>query len=369
MSKIDIQPLTQVEPRSVSWLWQPWLPLGKAVLLDGEPGLGNSLVCLDLAARVTRGKAMPDGSPCPRRPVALLNAEDDTADTIVPRLRAAGADLDAVSILGRVQDDTDDEERLAQLPDDEQLLVDTLRPLKPGLVIIDPIVPFIGAACSLNSERHVRRVVRCLTDLAAELGACVLAVRHLNRAAGSPAIYRGSGSMGLIGGARVGLLVAAPDPASPDRILSVLKSNLAPRPPSRVFRLAATEAGLPAVDWQGPTSPDNDPVGHLGRSGREAAAESAALFLVERLAAGPVPARDLLSAAVKAGIRETTLRGAKNLVHAEHQVVVREGKRLWVWKLPEADSDRAYPGPPSQEPGRPRTWADYGLGPRPSQPR
>jgi hypothetical protein len=361
MPTVDLQSLNRVEPRSVSWLWQSWLPLGKVVPLDGESGLGKSLVCQDLAARVSRGKAMPDGSAGAARPVVLLSGEDDAADTIVPRLRAAGADLQAVSIFGRVKDDNDKKDRLAQLPDDEAFLLEMLRPLRPGLVILDPIVPFISVAYSLNSERQARRVFQSLGCLARELGACVLAVRPLARAANSAALYRGAGSLGIRGGARQGLLVAAPNPAAPERLLSVLKSNLAPRPPSWVFRITADAGGVPAIDWQGPVSPDNDPVGQLGHAGTQSATESAALFLLERLAAGPVPSRELIEAAGKAGISEPTLRRGKDLIAAEHHAVVRDGKRVWMWKLSDAALPKTYPVPPSD---RPRTWADYGLGPR-----
>ena len=70
-----------------------------AAILDGDPGLGKSALTLDIAARITTGSPMPDGSPGVDGGVVVLNAEDDEADTIVPRLMAMNADLTRVRLL------------------------------------------------------------------------------------------------------------------------------------------------------------------------------------------------------------------------------------------------------------------------------
>jgi hypothetical protein len=44
----------------VEWLWPNRIPLNKLSLLVGDPGLGKSLIALDIASRVTRGAAWPD---------------------------------------------------------------------------------------------------------------------------------------------------------------------------------------------------------------------------------------------------------------------------------------------------------------------
>ena len=85
-----------------------WLPRGKLVVLDGDPEVGKSTLMNDVAARVSKGRPMPgERLPCvPRSNVVLMAAEDGLADTIRPRLDAAGADttrihhLDAVARVG-----------------------------------------------------------------------------------------------------------------------------------------------------------------------------------------------------------------------------------------------------------------------------
>jgi hypothetical protein len=56
--------LTDIVPHDVAWLWPGRLPLGNVTLLVSDPGVGKSLVTLDIAARVTRGAPWPDQEPC-----------------------------------------------------------------------------------------------------------------------------------------------------------------------------------------------------------------------------------------------------------------------------------------------------------------
>jgi len=91
--------LSQVETQPVHWLWHKHLPLGKITLLDGDPGMGKSLLALDLAARVSSGLPMPDGTPGQQGGVILIAPEDGAADTLNPRLQAAGGDPSRVLLL------------------------------------------------------------------------------------------------------------------------------------------------------------------------------------------------------------------------------------------------------------------------------
>lgn len=79
-------------PEPVNWLWLGRIPLGKLTLVDGDPGLGKSALMADFAARVSAGRPWPDHSLCEAGGVVLLSAEDGLADTIRPRLDAAGGD-------------------------------------------------------------------------------------------------------------------------------------------------------------------------------------------------------------------------------------------------------------------------------------
>ena len=85
--RVGLTPMSTVQPESVSFLWHPYIPLGKMTLLDGDPGLGKSFITLAIATAVSRGYGLPgDVRGDPGR-VLLMNAEDGLADTIRPRAR------------------------------------------------------------------------------------------------------------------------------------------------------------------------------------------------------------------------------------------------------------------------------------------
>ena len=96
LERLESVQLSTVSPKQVSWLWPGRLPRGKVVVLDGDPEVGKSTLCLDLAARVTAGRAFPGEDIVTVGPsnVLVMSMEDDLEDTIRPRLDAAEADVE-----------------------------------------------------------------------------------------------------------------------------------------------------------------------------------------------------------------------------------------------------------------------------------
>ena len=93
-SVIGIAPrASSISPRAVHWLWYPYVPLGKLTAVAGQMGQAKSLWTAWLAAAVTCASGINLGRP---GSVIMLSAEDDPEDTTVPRLIAAGADLEKV---------------------------------------------------------------------------------------------------------------------------------------------------------------------------------------------------------------------------------------------------------------------------------
>jgi len=79
-------------PRPVSWLWTGRIARWKVIIVAGNPGLEKSQVTASVAAVVTTGGRWPvDHSQCAPGDVLFLSADDDAADTLRPRLEAAGA--------------------------------------------------------------------------------------------------------------------------------------------------------------------------------------------------------------------------------------------------------------------------------------
>jgi len=83
----EARPASQLAARPVPWLWPGRLALGKLAMLDADPGLGKSILTLELCARLSTGGPFPDDAPLagPAN-CLLLNAEDGEQDTVLPRL-------------------------------------------------------------------------------------------------------------------------------------------------------------------------------------------------------------------------------------------------------------------------------------------
>jgi RecA-family ATPase len=88
-----MQRACDVEAKPIEWLWPGRIAIGKQTMLAGEPGLGKSQLSAFLAAIVTTGGHWPNAEGrAELGSVIILSAEDDAADTIIPRLTAAGAE-------------------------------------------------------------------------------------------------------------------------------------------------------------------------------------------------------------------------------------------------------------------------------------
>ena len=51
--------MSEVTAEPAEWLWPGYIPLGETTILEGHPGTNKSSLTADLAARLTRGTAMP----------------------------------------------------------------------------------------------------------------------------------------------------------------------------------------------------------------------------------------------------------------------------------------------------------------------
>lgn len=245
--------VSDVQAEPIRWLWRGKLALGKVSLLAGDPGLGKSLVSLAVAAAVTRGAPWPvNGTRAPEGEVVLLSAEDDVADTIRPRLEAAGADVGRVHVLTMVRDLDPDGRPFSRgfsLRRDLKLLDASLaeRP-SVRLVAVDPISAYLGDIDSHNNA-DVRGLLAPLAELAARHRVAVLCVSHLNKG-GGPAMYRTNGSLAFVAAARAAFMVTR-DQADPARRLMLpLKNNLAPDVDGLAYSVQTAENEAPVVVWE-----------------------------------------------------------------------------------------------------------------------
>ncbi len=358
--------LADVKPQRVHWLWPGRIAIGKVTLLAGDPGLGKSVVTLDMAARVTAGVPWPDdpNGMNPPGSVVLLSAEDDVADTIRPRLDAAGADCGRVVAFQAVKD-TDPESdrswlRPFRLGGDLSVLGEVLDTLdSPRLVVVDPVTAFLGGVDS-HKNAELRGLLAPLADLAATHRVAVVAVTHLNKNAQAAAMYRAMGSLAFVAAARAVWAIVKDKDDGARRLMLCLKSNLARDMLGLAFRIGeqhvANVGDVPKIEWEpepveieidAALAPDQE-----GAEERSALAE-AGDWLADVLADDSVEAKEIRRRAGADGIAARTLSRAKhNLgVVAERSGFGRGGR--WVWRLP----DHRLPSEPIE--GQPQSVATY----------
>lgn len=338
--------LSDVQPEQVLWLWPERIALGKLTIIDGDPGLGKSLVTCDLAARVTTNSPMPDGSIGDLQEpagVLFLSAEDGLADTIRPRLDAAGADSERIGARVYVTDEGQGvgvgAERLPTLADISVLESDIVA-TGAKLVIIDPLMAHLPDGVNANRDQDIRRALTPISKLAERTGVAIVVVRHLNKLSGGNPLYRGGGSIGIIGAARTGLLVAADpnDETGTRRVLAVTKSNLALCAPALAYRIVTRyDSDVPYVQWEGATEYTAASLlaGPQDPQERDALTE-ATEFLSNFLADGPLPSDIVFAEAKGAGVSPATLKRAKAElgIQPRKQGFGKDGK--WLWELPAA---------------------------------
>lgn len=217
---------SSIKPVPIHWLWPQWIALGKLTILAGAGGTGKTTMALSLAATLTSGNRWPDDTVnTSKGNVIVWSSEDDHADTLTPRLMAAGADLERVHFIdGRINAEGETE------PFDPATDIDTLRTEAEmiggvSLLILDPVVNLIRG--DMHRANDVRRSLQAVVDFAEEMDCAVLGISHFSKGgAGTPAADRVIGSQAFGALART-VLVAGKQDDSETRVLARAKSNIA----------------------------------------------------------------------------------------------------------------------------------------------
>src|SRR5215203_5580371 len=345
--------LAEVQAETVQWLWERRIPLAKITVLDGDPDNGKSVLTTDLAARVTVGKAMPYGfgKTFPQAGVVILSAEDGVGDTIRPRFDAAGGDPSRVVILGN--------EDPFGIPEDLPELERAIKRVGAKLVIIDPIMAFLGENINSNSDKDVRSALKPLKQLAERTGAAVVIVRHLNKTPGGNVLYRGGGSIGIIGAARSGLIVGHHPHDEELRVLASQKHNLSMPPQSLSYQItsAPNNPDAAVIVYKGVTAMNARDILKPPVEEERSALAEAKDFLLEALESAKKPADDLKKDADVAGISVSTLKRAKKVLGVEAK---KEGA-VWYWHPPKPDGGDDPPGGSDKFASRQGSASEDGL--------
>jgi putative DNA primase/helicase len=344
---------SDIQPERLVWIWGGRIARGKVMLIGGPPGLGKSQVTANIAATVSIGGHWPcqEGS-APDGEVIILSAEDGIADTIVPRLIAAGANLDRIHIVAAATKPDGTGRKTFSLKADVDLLekkateIGTVR-----LIIIDPISAYMGGADG-NGNVETREVLEPLAEMANRLGIAVVAVTHLNKGGtgGQTALNRFVGSIAFVAAARSTYLIIEDPEDNGRRLFLEAKNNLGPKSKGLAFRveqrLIDDDILASNISWATDhvtASVDEALLASETQGGVRSGKDDAADFLRTVLAAGALPVLEIEQEARAAGLlgaensisQNKAFRSARTLLGVTPQRIGGTGATgKWVWELP-----------------------------------
>jgi hypothetical protein len=253
--------------------------------------------------------------------VIFLAAEDGIADTVVPRLLAAGADLAQCHVWRA--------DCLPSLPDDIEAIETAIRAHHARLLICDPVTALFARDLSANCDADVRRALTPLATLAEKHGVCVVLLRHLNKRSGISALDRGGGSIGIAALARIVLLLGKDEGETDGRVLAAVKANLTRAPRSLRARIVDAD-GVGRIEWLDECDMTADDLVADTTAPKSTKRNGAVDFLKSTLADGEWHRqREIVAAADEIDLSETTIKRAK----ATLDIQSRQRSDGWWWRL------------------------------------
>ena len=346
-----------IAAEQVQWLWPGRIALGKLTLFVGDPSVGKSLLTATMAAIVSKGASWPvDCTPSPIGDVVLLSAEDDAADTIKPRLEAAGADSKRVHTLQAIREKGEDgkqKERLFSLQGDIEALEEMLAAIPEcKLIVVDPVSAYLGDTESHNNAA-IRGLLYPLAVLAAKHKVALVAINHFNKNSKEKnSLYRPAGSLAFVAAARSAYVVARDTEDQNRRLVIPLKNNLAKETTGLAYTIVSDENDAPIIVWE-PDPVDvtaSEALSEPDTNAKRSDTEWAILFLQDLLSAGPIEAAQVQKEARKAGINDKPLRTAREKLKIKPQKSSFQGP--WMWALPHHEDAQQDEDAPSENKGR-----------------
>jgi hypothetical protein len=355
---LELISAADVRMTAIEWLWPNRIAVGKLTLFAGMPDQGKSQILCDITSRITRtlgDKSFPCGEGiAPTGNVIMFSAEDDPADTLVPRLLAAGADLSRVTFVSMIK--TDACRRMFDLAADLVHLRATIEAVgNVTMVCFDPLNAYFGHG-RIDTFRgsDVRAVLGPLSDLAMDTKVAVVGLLHFNKKTDvTNVMLRISDSLAFVAAARA-VYAVIPDDENQRKLIVRGKNNLAPATKDKTLAYNITvspvndpDSGVttmaPHILWQPKhvevTAAEAMQAAADDRS--PAQVESAVAFLTDLLSEGAVESGEVDEATEVEKFSRATLRRASDKLRIEKRKGrgVKDGK--WYWRLP----DKGHPWP------------------------
>ncbi|MDO4764712.1 MAG: AAA family ATPase [Eubacteriales bacterium] len=330
--KANLLNYSTIEPVNTDFLCYPYIPKGKLGGISGDPNTGKTLVVLKLAEHIATGGYFEDarnpffGYVLEPKKVLYQTAEDGLADTIALRMEKMGANRKNFLFI-------DDRENPINFVEDMDLIEEVIRDNNIALAVFDPIQAYLGADVDMHRANEVRPILYRLGNIAEKYGCTIILVMHQSKGSlGNASIYRSLGTIDIPASMRF-LLTVVNNPHTEGKAIMHTKSSLAAVGDTILFHID-WENGVIVWDGFSPLKGDNFLVTDRRRTREKPALDEAIAFLEEFLADGAKPRNEIMKAAYSAGITETTIKRAKDIIDVQIDKTKTYPSKT-IWKLPE----------------------------------
>ncbi|MCB9073741.1 MAG: AAA family ATPase [Bdellovibrionaceae bacterium] len=312
--------LSDIESRELEYIDEPYILRGMLTLLSGDPGVSKSTLVREIAKNVSVGKSSLTTNEIDIGDVLYLTNEDSPEYVIRPRMEKIGADLSRIVLC---------EDSLTFDPESQVLIKKAIQENNICLLIVDPIIAYIGATKSANEATHVRETMSFLSNLARDCNIAVICIRHLNKSTiGGPAIYRGLGSIDFTAACRNEFHVYIHPDEKDMRLLFHVKTNVSALLEPLEYELV--DGGAKNFRVSNMTIQDITSLSHRTHSKLEDAEEFLRSFIEAN--GGKAKSNELEIEAKKQGISQTTLKRARKKLCVSDQESSPYGN-FWVVTL------------------------------------
>lgn len=299
----------------VDWLWRGRLANREINLLAGKAGQGKSLITIDIAARLSKGTALPfSGEKRPPMSTAIFAPEDDVR-LMASRLTVAGANRKLVGLFPTGECSVNMIETLVHDHDVK-------------LVIFDPISQFIGKKDD-NKETEIREFLMPLKRLAEDKHIAICCVKHLNKEYKNRAMLERI--LGTVAWGALPRMVSGCKTEDDRHLLVTAKTNLGEcvqGMPYEIKKVYHGKGDFGKIEWGQTLVQAEATIDDNGGGG--SAREDAKSFLQEVLSDGPIKTSELQTSAQDEGIAWRTIRRAADDLH----VAKCKSGESWYWSIP-----------------------------------
>ena len=288
ISAIDVEEVDEIR-----WLIPGWIPLNAISEISGPPGGAKSLVVLDFAAALSRGKTpITHKNRQPVNTAYLAPESEDIGGVLKSRFLAAGGDPERLTLYNS----TDLDEDLG-----ESFMADIAGELDErniGFLVFDTI-----SAWKMGDQKgptYFREIMRAVMRRLNPNRACLL-IHHFTKGLGGGSERTSGNWAGNVGGVRSLMTVGKPEEDEVFFALAHAKSNYSQPSLSQKFetieRTNKKGGRWPCVQWLGPIASTSDDMASVPTLRKSGQILKTVEWLKDLLNDGPVRSIDVMAAA------------------------------------------------------------------------